>query len=95
MASSPPEDETAGMGKTNRLVASRDESNLWGARPEKTLPSLRGLEIRNDPVAGEVFFLDFPLYRTSRDLSNGARQRINSEDPKSDIFGNLDDGCDN
>jgi hypothetical protein len=64
MASSPPEDETAGMGKTNRLVASRDESNLWGARPEKNVPSLRGLEIRIDPVAGEVFFLDFPLYRT-------------------------------
>ena len=56
------------MEKTNRLIASRDASNLSGARPEKIPPSLRGLEIRNDPAAGEVFFLDFPFYRTSQDL---------------------------
>jgi hypothetical protein len=69
MALSPREDETAGMEATNRLAASRDESNLWGARPENNLPSLRGLEIRDDPAAGEVFFLDFSFYRTSRDLA--------------------------
>src|SRR4029077_7104655 len=52
------------MEKTNRLIASRDKSNLWGARPEQILPSLRGLEVRKYPAAGEVFFLDFPSPET-------------------------------
>jgi hypothetical protein len=49
------------MEKTNRLIASREESTLWGARPEQILPSLRGLEIRKYPAAGEVFFLTSPF----------------------------------
>jgi hypothetical protein len=69
MALSPPEDETAGMEKTNRRAASRDESNLWGVRPEQIPTSLRGLEVRKYPAAGGVFFLDFPFYRTSQDLA--------------------------
>jgi hypothetical protein len=63
------EDETAGMEKPNPLIASHDKSNLWGARPEQILPSLRGLEVRKYPAAGEVFSLDFPFYRTSQDLA--------------------------
>jgi len=40
-----------------------------GAWPEEIPRSLRGLEIRNVPAAGEVFFLDFSFYRTSQDLA--------------------------
>jgi len=57
------------MEKTNRLPASRGESNLWGVRPEQILPSLRGLEVRKYPAAGEVFFLDFSFYRTFQELA--------------------------
>jgi hypothetical protein len=32
-----------------------------------------GWEARKIPVAGVVFFLDFPLYRTSRDLARPDR----------------------
>jgi hypothetical protein len=56
------------MEKSNRLIATRDESNFWGARADQILPSLRGLEVRKYPAAGEVFFLDFPFYRTSQEL---------------------------
>jgi len=76
------EDETAGMEKTNRLIASGDKSNLWGARPEQILPSLRGLEVRKYPAAGEVFFLDFPFYRTSQDL---AKSRVTPADSYSPV----------
>src|ERR1700681_4580345 len=68
MVSSPPQDETAGMEKPNRLIASRDESNLWGARREQTLPSLRGLESQKISGRRRGFFLDFPFYRTSQVL---------------------------
>jgi hypothetical protein len=68
MVSSPPQDETAGMEKMNRLTASREESNLWGARPEQTLPSLRGLESQKISGGRRSFFLDFPFYRTSQEL---------------------------
>jgi hypothetical protein len=55
------------MENPNRRIRQRVET--LGAGPEKISPSLRGLEIRNGPVAGEVFFLDFSFYRTSQDLA--------------------------
>jgi hypothetical protein len=64
------------MEKSNRLIATRDESNFWGARADQILPSLRGLEVRKYPAAGEVFFLDFPFYRTSRDLAFWLRANV-------------------
>ena len=78
MASSRPRDETTEMENRNRRIRRRVET--LGAWPEKIPPSLRGLEIRNVPAAGEVFFLDFSFYRTSRDLAQegGGDDRISN-----------------
>jgi len=68
MASSRPQDETTEMENRNRRIRRRVET--LGAWPEKIPPSLRGLEIRNVPAAGEVFFLDFSFYRTYQDSAD-------------------------
>jgi len=68
MASSRPQDETTEMENRNRRIRRRVET--LGAWPEKIPPSFRGLEIRNVPAAGEVFFLDFSFYRTYQDSAD-------------------------
>jgi hypothetical protein len=56
----------------NRLERNRkplgrrvQHSNGWRGGSEPNLFKHVGLEAREIPAVGEVFFLDFPLYRTS------------------------------
>src|SRR5215467_11971686 len=52
--------------KPKRVVTISDE---FAIRKDQNLPTLRGLERTRTPlllpVAGEIFFLDSPLYRTA------------------------------
>jgi hypothetical protein len=40
-------------------------SSGWSGRPEHTQFNYVGLEARETPAVGEVFSLDFPLYRSA------------------------------
>jgi len=68
MASSPPEDETAGMEKQIDLphLATSQISEASGQK--KSFLHYVGWKVRKYPATGGVFFLDFPFYRTSQDL---------------------------
>ena len=56
------------MGKPNRITALRNEPSLWGNRPKQPSFDHTGWGVRKYPAAAEVFFLDFPFYRTYQEL---------------------------
>ena len=65
--------KTAGRRNPNRWVTAPCTPRPWCGWSELSLVH-GGWEARKTPAAGEVFFLDFPLYRTSRDLAFSVRQ---------------------
>jgi hypothetical protein len=60
--------KTAGRRNPNRWATAARTPSLWRGRSEQISLDQVGWEARKTPAAGEVFFLDFPLYRTSREL---------------------------
>ena len=59
--------KTAGRRNPNRWDTAARTPSLWRGRSEQISLDQVGWEARKTPAAGEVFFLDFPLYRTSQD----------------------------
>jgi len=47
----------------------------WCGRPEQILLNQVGCEARKRPAVGDVFFLDFYLYRTNQELATGWENR--------------------
>jgi hypothetical protein len=70
--------KTAGRRNPHRWATVPCTPSLWRGRSELLLDRV-GWEARKTPAAGEVFLLDFPLYRTYRDLA-GLRWGDRSED---------------
>src|SRR3984957_5077389 len=64
--------KTAGRGNPNRWATAPCTPSPWRGRLEHISLDHMGWETRKTPAAAEVFFLDFPLYRTSQDLSKPA-----------------------
>jgi hypothetical protein len=58
--------KTAGRRNLNRWVTAPCTPSPWRGRSELSFDQV-GWEARKTPAAGEVFFLDFPLYRTYQD----------------------------
>jgi hypothetical protein len=76
--------KTADRRDPNRWVTAPCTPRPWCGWSELSLVH-GGWEARKTPAAGEVFFLDFPLYRTSKDLGliggekvNAARAKLNA-----------------
>ena len=63
--------KTAGRRNPNRWATVLCTPNLWRGRSEPLLDHV-GWEARKTPATGEVFFLDFYLYRTYQDLARHA-----------------------
>src|SRR4029077_16891349 len=61
--------KTAGRRNPNRWAIMPRTPSLWRGRSKRLSLVHVGWEARKTPAAGEVFFLDFPLYRTSQDLA--------------------------
>jgi len=61
--------KTAGRRNPNRWVTAPDTPSPWRGRSEFVLDQM-GWEARKTPAVGEVFFLDFPLYRTSQAVAD-------------------------
>ncbi len=53
--------KTAGRGTQTRYATVRSEPSTWSGRLEQILLNYPGWETRNNPAAGEVFFLTSPL----------------------------------
>jgi hypothetical protein len=68
MASSPLENETAGMEKQIDLPHHATSPIPGASGRKKTSLHYVGWRVRKYPAKGDVFFLDFPFYRTSQDL---------------------------
>src|SRR5208283_1882465 len=51
----------------NRWATPATEYLVWKVRTDPA--QSRGLEARKTPAVGEVFFLDFPFYRTNQNLT--------------------------
>jgi hypothetical protein len=62
--------KTAGRGNPNRWAKAPYTPSPWRGRSEQISLDRMGLETRKTPAVGEVFFLDFTLYRTYQDLAN-------------------------
>jgi hypothetical protein len=56
--------KTAGRRNPNRWAIMPRTPSLWRGRSEQLSLVHVGWKARKTPAAGEVFFLDFPLYRT-------------------------------
>jgi hypothetical protein len=56
--------KTAERENRNRWADMFKRLREWHGRSEATLFKYVGLEARETPAVGEVFSLDFPLYRT-------------------------------
>jgi hypothetical protein len=63
--------KTAERGAQNHYVTVRSEPSSWSGRLDQLLLNDTGWKTRKNPAAGEVFFLDIPLYRTSQPLTYG------------------------
>jgi hypothetical protein len=61
--------KTAGRRNPNRWATVPNTLGLWRGRSEQLSLDHLGWEARKTPAAAEVFFLDFPLYRTYQALS--------------------------
>jgi hypothetical protein len=62
--------KTAGRGNPNHWGYSAQHPSPWPGQSEQISLDHLGWEARKTPAAGYVFFLDFPLYRTFRDLAS-------------------------
>jgi hypothetical protein len=81
--------KTAGRGNPNRWATAPCTPSPWRGRSEHISLDHTGWETRKTPAAAEVFFLDFPLYRTYQ--AESAKPRFNSMKgdgmaPKADYF---------
>ena len=63
--------KTAGKENQNFCAAAPSNRVHGAAGQEQILLNDVGCESRKIPAAGEVFFLDFPFYRTYHDLVSG------------------------
>ena len=61
--------KTAGRRNPNRRATVPCTPNQSRGRSEPISLDHLGWEARKTPADGDVFFLDFPLYRTSQDLA--------------------------
>src|SRR6267378_174695 len=52
------------------LTSTFIEPSTWRGRSEQISLDQAGCEARKTPAEGDVFFLDFYLYRTNQDLAN-------------------------
>ena len=64
--------KTAGRGTQNGYATVRSQPSTCGGRPEQILLNHVGWKARKNPVIGDVFFLDFPFYRTDQKLASGS-----------------------
>src|SRR5580704_8002416 len=69
--------KTAGRGNPNRWSTASCTPSLWRGRSEQISLDHMGWETRKTPAVAEVFFLDFPLYRTYQDLARAASNAVN------------------
>ena len=65
--------KTAGRENPNQGGRSAPQPSTWRGGSEQILLHQVGCEARKIPADAEVFFLDFPFYRTYRDLRGKAR----------------------
>jgi hypothetical protein len=70
--------KTAGREKSKPLGHRAQHPSPWRGRSKQISLDHAGWEARKTPAAGDVFFLDFSLYRTSRDLAS-----INAQESES------------
>jgi hypothetical protein len=87
--------KTAGRRNPNRWATAPCTPSQGRDRSEQISLAHVGWEARKTPAAGEVFFLDFPLYRTSQALALrkqelGAKQ-MDTVDKKQASTGNCFD----
>jgi hypothetical protein len=61
--------KTAGKGNPNHWGYSAQHPSPWRGSSEQISLDDVGWEARKTPAAGDVFFLDFPLYRTYQELA--------------------------
>src|ERR1700730_13693568 len=62
--------KTAGRRTPNRWATVPCTPSQWRGRSEPISLDHLGWEARKTPADGDVFFLDFPLYRTSQELAH-------------------------
>jgi hypothetical protein len=92
MASSRQAMKTADRRKPNGCNTAARTPSLWRGRSEPISLDRLGWEARKTPAAGEVFFLDFPLYRTPQMYStqlafaNAAAERGFADAEQSSCF---------
>jgi hypothetical protein len=60
--------KTAGKENPNRCAITRQPNRDAGAEARTISAQSGGLESKKTSGHGEVFFLDFPLYRTNQEL---------------------------
>src|SRR5579859_6010705 len=65
--------KTSGRGNPNLRAFSALHPRPWRGSSEHVSLDYVGWEGRKTPAAGDVFFLDFPFYRTYQDLDRGSR----------------------
>jgi hypothetical protein len=83
--------KTAGRRNPNRWVSAPGIPSPWRGKSELSLVH-EGWEATKTPAAGEVFFLDFPLYRTSQDLGQSfEKSKLSGTEPN--VVAAKDFGC--
>jgi hypothetical protein len=70
--------KTAGRENQYRWAA-KPKPSTWRGRSEQILLKQVGCEARKTPVVGDVFLLDFYLYRTYRELATIAGQIVSRD----------------
>jgi hypothetical protein len=68
--------KTAGRRNPNRWATVPCTPSQWRGRSEPISLDHLGWEARKTPAVAGVFFLDFPLYRTYRDLGRTIQQKL-------------------
>src|SRR5258708_4051928 len=59
--------KTAGRKTHKRYAVVRSVPSLWSGMREQSCSIPRGLKVNKNSAEGEVFFVDFPSYRTFQD----------------------------
>src|SRR5712675_575130 len=71
-------------GRTHkRYAVVRSVPSLWSGMREQSCSIPRGLKVNKNSAEGEVFFVDFPSYRTSHWHRRKPSMRTTGEEPTS------------
>src|SRR6202051_3985473 len=63
---------TTGGRTHKRYAVVRSVPSLWSGMREQSCSIPRGLKINKNSAEGEVFFVDFPSYRTLQEIPDGS-----------------------